>query len=90
MKTTATENIYRLVDFAIDRHLVSPIDRSYTVNRLLEIMQMDAPEDIEYEKSLAPETATPRVEASWKAPTHEMPLNELAHRYAPMNESHTT
>ena len=59
---SATESLYRLVDFAIEKKLVAPIDRSYTVNRLLEIMAMDAPEEIEYTPSPAPETATPMLE----------------------------
>ena len=54
----ATECIYRLADFAVEKGLVAPVDRSYAVNRLLEIMQMDAPEDIEYAAAPAPETAT--------------------------------
>ncbi len=41
--TTATEYLYRLVDFAIEKNLIEPIDRAYALNRLMEIMQMDAP-----------------------------------------------
>ena len=44
--TTATELMLRLVDFAVARNLVTPIDRPYALNRLLEIMGMDAPEEI--------------------------------------------
>ena len=62
MILTATECIYRLADFAIDNGLVAPIDRSYTINRLLEIMAQDAPEDIDYKKAPAPETATAWLE----------------------------
>ena len=58
MKPTATEFIYRLADFALQKGLIAPIDRCYTVNRLLEIMQMDAPEEIDYAAEDAPETAT--------------------------------
>ena len=58
MRPTATESIYRLTDFAVAKGIVAPIDRSYTVNRLLEIMQMDAPEEISYTPEPAPETAT--------------------------------
>ena len=58
MSVTATEGIFRLADFAVEKGLVAPIDRSYTVNRLLEIMVQDAPEEIPYEKAPAPETAT--------------------------------
>ncbi len=56
--TTATEYLYRLVDFAIEKNLIEPIDRAYALNRLMEIMQMDAPEEIEYTPCAAPETAT--------------------------------
>jgi UDPglucose--hexose-1-phosphate uridylyltransferase len=58
MLKTATEMIYRLVDFAQAKGLIYPIDRAYHVNRLLELMQMTEPEQIEYEKSDMPETAT--------------------------------
>ena len=63
MKPTATESIYRLADFAVAKGLIAPIDRSYTVNRLMEIMQLDAPEDIDYASEAAPETATAYLEA---------------------------
>ena len=58
MNPTATECLYRLVDFAIAKGLVAPIDRSYTLNRLLEIMEMEAPEAIDYAAEPVPETAT--------------------------------
>ena len=58
MPYSATECLYRLADFAVEKGLVAPIDRAYTVNRLLEIMGMEAPEDIEYIPAPAPETAT--------------------------------
>ena len=58
MKTTATEYLYRLVDFAVEKNLIEPIDRAYALNRLLEIMQMDAPEEIEYTPCAVPATAT--------------------------------
>ena len=62
MNITATESIYRLADFAVEKGLVAPIDRAYTVNRLLEIMGMDAPEEIDYAPADAPETATAYLE----------------------------
>lgn len=62
MPATATEYLYRLADFAIEKGLVAPIDRCYTVNRLLEIMQMDAPEDVDYAPQPASETATAILE----------------------------
>ncbi len=54
----ATLSIYALVDFAIRKNLVEEIDRSYAINRLLEIMHMDAPEAVEYTAEPVPETAT--------------------------------
>ncbi len=60
--TTATELMLRLVDFAVARNLVAPIDRPYALNRLLEIMGMDAPEEIEYVPEAIPETATRYLE----------------------------
>ena len=58
MSAAATESIFRLADFAVEKGLIASIDRSYTVNRLLEIMAMDAPEDVEYVPGAAPQTAT--------------------------------
>ena len=63
MKPTATESLYRLVDFGVAKKLIAPIDRSYTLNRLMEIMQLDAPEEIEYAPESAPETATRYLDA---------------------------
>ena len=63
MNPTATEMIYSLADFAIAKGLVAPIDRAFTVNRLLEIMHMDAPEAIDYAPTEeVPETATAFLE----------------------------
>ena len=62
MLKLATETIYRLVDFAQAKGLVYPIDRAYAVNRLLEIMQVTAPENIEYTPEEIPETATRYLE----------------------------
>ena len=52
----ATLSIYRLVDFAIQKNLVEALDRDYAINRLLEIMHMDAPEAVEYAPEPAPES----------------------------------
>ena len=52
-----------LIDFAIAKGLVEPIDRAYALNRLLEIMQMDAPEDGEFSPCAVPETATAYLDA---------------------------
>lgn len=54
----ATNAIYGLVDFAIQKNLVEAMDRDYAVNRLLEIMGMDAPEECDYTPAAAPETTT--------------------------------
>ena len=72
MSVTATELIYRLTDYAIQKNLIDAEDRAYTVNRLLELMQLDAPEEIDYTPEAAPETATRYLDAladiaaSWK------------------------
>ena len=63
MPINATEYIYRLADFAVQKGLIAPIDRSFTVNRLLEIMGMDAPEAIDYRPEAVPETATACLDA---------------------------
>ena len=60
---TATELLYRLVDFAVEKGLIAPIDRAYAINRLLEIMQMDAPEEVDVAPCATPETATPYLDA---------------------------
>lgn len=62
MLKTAAEMIFRLVDFAEAKGLIYPIDRAYHVNRLLEVMQMTEPEQIEYESHECPETATAYLE----------------------------
>ena len=63
MDTHVTEWIYRLVDFAIARKLIEAQDRRFYVNRLLEVMAMDAPEEIDYACAEAPETATQMLDA---------------------------
>ncbi len=70
MNPTATECLYRLVDFAIAKGLVAPIDRSYTLNRLLEIMEMEAPETIDYAAEPVPETATAYLTACAALPAN--------------------
>ena len=62
MLKLATETIYRLVDFAEAKGLVYPIDHAYAVNRLLDIMQLPAPEMIDYTPEEVPETATKYLE----------------------------
>ena len=62
MLKLATEMIYRLADYAEAKNLTYPIDRPYVVNRLLEIMRMNAPEEIDYVSEAIPETATAYLE----------------------------
>lgn len=68
MATTITEYLYHLLDFAEEKQLIEAEDREYTLNRLLEIVQLDAPECERPERKLCPETATSILE----------PLLELA------------
>ena len=63
MDTHVTEWIYRLTDFAIAKGLIEAQDRAFYVNRLLEAMRMDAPEEIDYVAVPAPETATQMLDA---------------------------
>ncbi len=60
---TTTQTMLHLIDFAVAKGLVEPIDRAYALNRLLEIMQMDAPEDGEFSPCAVPETATAYLDA---------------------------
>ena len=57
----ATENLLRLIDFAVAHGLVEDIDRSYTLNRLLEAMQMSAPEAAKPCQEPLPSTVTPML-----------------------------
>ena len=68
MSKTVTDLLHALLDFAEDRRLIETEDREYTLNRLLEIMGMDAPEGARPPRAQSPETATPILE----------PLLELA------------
>ena len=63
MQTQTTQWIYRLADFAVAKELIEAQDRRFYVNRLLEAMGMDAPEEIEYAPEAAPETATRMLDA---------------------------
>ena len=63
MDTHVTEWIYRLTDFAIAKGLIEAQDRAFYVNRILEAMRMDAPEEIDYVAVPAPETATQMLDA---------------------------
>ena len=66
MDKRITELLHQLLDFAEDKKLIEAEDREYTLNRLLEIFKMDAPEGDRPERKATPETAT-------------VILNELAH-----------
>lgn len=68
MPKNATELMHALLDFAEDKQLIEAEDRSYSLNRLLESMRMDAPECPRPAREASPETATPILE----------PLVELA------------
>lgn len=63
MDMHATQWIYRLADFAVDKALIEAQDRPFYVNRLLEAMNMDAPQEIDYVPCAAPQTATQALEA---------------------------
>ena len=45
MDKSMTALLNALLDFAEDKKLIAAEDRAYTLNRLLEIVDMDAPED---------------------------------------------
>jgi len=62
MLKNTTELLYMLLDFAEDKGLVETEDREYTLNRLLEVFQMDAPEGERPERKASPETATSILE----------------------------
>ena len=63
MPVTTTELLYRLVDFAEAKGLIEAADRKYTFNRLLEVVQLDAPECEAPERETAPATATRYLDA---------------------------
>lgn len=59
MLKLTTEYLHRLLDYAEDKRLIEAEDREYTLNRLLEVFHMDAPDGERPEKTISPETATP-------------------------------
>ena len=63
MGNSATELLYRLLDFAQAKGLVEAQDRKYTLNRLMDILHMDAPEEIRYTPEAIPETDTKYLSA---------------------------
>ena len=58
----AANQIEKMLAFALENCLIEKEDAAYTRNRLLEIMNMDAPADEPYEGEL-PETLTPMLDA---------------------------
>ena len=68
MSKCITALLHSLLDFAQDKGLIEAEDREYSLNRLMEIMGMEAPECGRPPREEAPETATPMLE----------PLLELA------------
>ena len=68
MSKCITALLHNLLDFAQDKGLIEAEDREYSLNRLMEIMGMEAPECGRPPREEAPETATPMLE----------PLLELA------------
>ena len=64
MDKSMTALLNALLDFAEDKKLIAAEDRAYTLNRLLEIVEMDAPEDAPLPpRTPSPETATPILDA---------------------------
>ena len=59
MPKNCTEYLHALLDFAEDKHLIEVEDREYSLNRLLEIFSMDAPECDRPARTASPVTATP-------------------------------
>ena len=57
-----TAYLHALLDFAEDKKLIEAEDREYSLNRLLEIVQMDAPEGERPAREASPETATAILE----------------------------
>ena len=58
MDKRITELLHELLNFAEDKKLIEAEDREYSLNRLLEIFKMDAPEGEQPERKATPETAT--------------------------------
>ena len=64
MAENMTALLNALLDFAEDKELIAAEDRAYTLNRLLEIVEMDAPEDAPLPpRTPSPDTATPILNA---------------------------
>lgn len=53
-------SIHKLVEFGIQHGLVEKIDRAYVTNRILDIMGLDAPPEMEAAETLPP-TITPML-----------------------------
>lgn len=59
MSKPVTSALSRLVNFAIAHRLVEEEDRAYTLNALLDILKLDAPEPCAPGEDALPKTATP-------------------------------
>ncbi len=57
----ATGYMLRMIDFAVEKGLIEAEDRKYTLNLLLDIMKMDAPEPVTADFELLPPTLTPML-----------------------------
>ncbi len=58
MMKNLTDYLHELLDFAEDKKLIEAEDREYSLNRLMEILMMDAPEGERPARRETPETAT--------------------------------
>ena len=59
----ATCQMLRMIDFAVSKGLIEAEDRKYTLNLLLDIMKMDAPEEAQPCAEPLPATLTPMLTA---------------------------
>ena len=59
----ATEQMLRMIDFAVAKGLIEAEDKKYTLNLLLDIMKMDAPEAVCECAGPLPPTLTPMLTA---------------------------
>jgi len=62
MMKNLTDYLHELLDFAEDKKLIEAEDREYSLNRLMEILMMDAPEGERPARRETPETATAILE----------------------------
>ena len=60
----ATCQMLRMIDFAVSKGLIEAEDSKYTLNLLLDIMKMDAPEETQPCAEPLPATLTPMLTAT--------------------------